>query len=332
MSETPQRPLPRRSEAPRRVIGGQRLLRADGFGPWSWPAEGWLLALPASSEEEALEGLAYARSGQVATLAVSPGRIAASVQGRLPHPHAVEIQWSTIAAADAESLLHELAADSAAAAGALLGEVPRAIEPLFAARGFALAPTASDRPIARCSCGRPSGCRHEVAVAWVLQERISIDPWLLLRLRGLVREDVQDRVRLARRTAEDASAMGLAECGTPFDAPIEEFWRPGAALAQLEEMPPAHHAPMALLRRLGPSPLEGRFPLVGLLASAYETIRRCGEQLASTGDAIDLPEAACAGGEEPPAAIEVAAPKPSSVAPTNRPLGRAVAKRKTPSA
>ena len=82
--------------------------------------------------------------------------------------------------------------------------------------------------------------------------------------------------------------MGLATHGTPLDAPIEEFWRPGLALSQLENMPPAHHAPMALLRRLGPSPLEGRFPLVGLLASAYESIARRGTMLASSGDAIEL--------------------------------------------
>ena len=37
-------------------------------------------------------------------------------------------------------------------------------------------------------------------------------------------------------------------------------------------MPPAVHAPHALLRRLGPSPLRGRFPLVGLLASVYDTV------------------------------------------------------------
>jgi hypothetical protein len=30
--------------------------------------------------------------------------------------------------------------------------------------------------------------------------------------------------------------------------------------------------PHALLRRLGPSPMNGRFPLVGLLASVYDTV------------------------------------------------------------
>jgi hypothetical protein len=32
------------------------------------------------------------------------------------------------------------------------------------------------------------------------------------------------------------------------------------------------YAPHALLRRLGSAPLEGRFPLVGLLASIYDSV------------------------------------------------------------
>lgn len=346
MSEGPARPIARRSENPRRVVGGQRLLRADGFGPWPWPAEGWLLAVPAANEEEAAEGLAYARSGQVASLSITPGNATAAVQGRLPRPHGVSVHWPSVEPGVIDLILRSLAADPAAAASVLLGDVPRSIESTFRGHGVALAPGEGEPPRFSCSCGRPSGCRHEIAVAWVLQDRIASDAWLLLRLRGLEREDVQDRVRMARRSGEDATSVGLAPPGTPYEAAIEEFWRPSAALSQLESMPPAHHAPMALLRRLGPSPLDGRFPLVGLLASAYESIGGRGAVLAAAGDAIDL--AGTVSPEEPEAPeglrraeqsaepadvatgeISIEANTPLAAA---RPLGRAVAKRKTPPA
>ena len=340
MSEGPARPVVRRSENPRRVVGGQRLLRADTFGPWPWPAEGWLRARPAVNDEEDAEGHAYARSGQVASLSITPGSVTAAVQGRMPRPHAVVIQWSPVEPTAIEAILRSLAADPAAAASVLLGDVPRSIEAIFREHGLPLTPTSSDAPRFACSCGRPPGCRHELAVAWVLQDRVASDPWMLLRLRGLIQEDVQDRVRLARRSGEESPSVGLAAPGTPFDGPIEEFWRPGSALSQLESMPPAHHAPMALLRRLGPSPLEGRCPLVGLLASAYESISRRGAALASSGDAIDLGEATEPGDsqeseprredlEAPPVAETMPIASTEPVASTPRPLGRAVAKRKS---
>ncbi|MFM1890861.1 MAG: hypothetical protein RLZZ565_1618 [Planctomycetota bacterium] len=335
MSDGPARPVNRRSENPRRVVGGQRLVRVDGFGPWPWPAEGWLLSRPAANEEEAAEGLAYARSGQVASLSIAPGSLTAAVQGRMPRPHGVSLQWSPVEPATIESILRSLAADSAAAASVLLGEVPRSIEDVFREHGVSLSPSEHELARLTCSCGRPPGCRHELAVAWVMQDRIATDPWILLRLRGLVREDVQDRVRLARRSGEDSTSVGLASPGTPFEGPIEEFWRPGAALSQLESMPPAHHAPMALLRRLGPSPLDGRFPLVGLLASAYESIGRRGTTLASTGDAIGLEEPdevdqVVEAVGEADATIEVSKTSVSAAS-TPRPLGRATAKRKNAS-
>ncbi len=38
-------------------------------------------------------------------------------------------------------------------------------------------------------------------------------------------------------------------------------------------MPAPDHVPHALLRRMGPSPMGGKFPMVGLMASIYDSIR-----------------------------------------------------------
>ena len=58
----------------------------------------------------------------------------------------------------------------------------------------------------------------------------------------------------------------------PLEQCLDEFWRIGARLSELETKPPPQHVPHALLRRLGPSPMNGKFPLVGLLASIYDTV------------------------------------------------------------
>ena len=44
-------------------------------------------------------------------------------------------------------------------------------------------------------------------------------------------------------------------------------------LADFEQLAAQQHVPHALLRRLGSSPLGGKFPLVGLLASVQDSLR-----------------------------------------------------------
>ena len=57
-----------------------------------------------------------------------------------------------------------------------------------------------------------------------------------------------------------------------IESRLGEFWRAGASLEASREGSMPKHVPHALLRRLGASPLEGRFPITGLLASIYDTV------------------------------------------------------------
>src|SRR5690606_31706193 len=61
----------------------------------------------------------------------------------------------------------------------------------------------------------------------------------------------------------------------PLEASIEDFWEAGPALESFETPLRKPEVSYALLRRLGPSPFtEGRFPLVGLLATCYNSVSR----------------------------------------------------------
>lgn len=281
----PLRPMPRRGDGPRRVPGGQRLLRDADHGPWPWPAEGWLQLLSAKNGEEAATGLAYARSGQIATLEIGPGLVSAKVQGHAGRPYATTIRWAPLSPEVIDRFVSRVASDGAVAGAVLLDELPPRIEPLLADAGADLRPGEAAAIEVHCTCVRGAGCRHQVALGWLLQERCIENPWRLLELRGISRADLQDRIRLERRVAAGDSEGGPSEAGAEWTAPLGSFWRPGPSIGELDAMPPAHHAPLAILRRLGQSPLEGRFPLMGLLDSAFEAIANTGRRLSTIGDA-----------------------------------------------
>ena len=68
------------------------------------------------------------------------------------------------------------------------------------------------------------------------------------------------------------SAASVARDLPGSEERLEEFWTGGNALLEFERTTKSNHAPHALLRRLGTTPLEARFPLVGLLASIYDSV------------------------------------------------------------
>jgi hypothetical protein len=85
----------------------------------------------------------------------------------------------------------------------------------------------------------------------------------------------------------------------PLASCIEEFWRAGPELAELEHRPPPQHAPHALLRRLGPSPLNGRFPLAGLLASVYDTVSEAAKRMREEAERSEIAASEQNSGDSP---------------------------------
>ncbi len=279
---------PRRPDAPRRVRHGIRLKRKDGLEALPEPARRWLgLVEGRASMDARVLGLEYAIAGQVASLAIVPGAVEALVQGRAPRPYAVRIDGAVLDRDTWDVIVGAMAQEAIFAAKLLAGELPANIDAPFVAAGRSLVPAESEGLAWSCACGEALPCKHVVAVAILAAERIEVDPPVLLALRGLPVEKVLDRIQEARSrlSASGAPAHRAAAAGRgipgasalpPIESCLHDFWRPGRQLAEFDAAPPGHHAPHALLRRLGPSPLGGKFPLVGLLASAYDTIRTAG--------------------------------------------------------
>ncbi len=141
-------------------------------------------------------GRRYARAGQVMTLEVEAGLVAAQVQGSRRSPYLVSIRLPDTSAAQWDALDARLAASPAVVSSLLVGEVPAALIDVFEDAGVDLFPRRWLDMRASCNCPDPeSPCKHLAAVLYVLADRLDDDPWLLLQWRGRTREEVLELLR-----------------------------------------------------------------------------------------------------------------------------------------
>ena len=276
------RPSQRRLEQPRRVRHGIKFRRKEGLEDLPWHADAFVRAAEREIRPDAkVMGMEYALAGQVANYTVSPGVIEAAVQGRGVRPYQVRLSARPLSREEWDRVIERMAGEAVFAARLLTGEVPEAIEECFTAVGRSLVPCDRDPLHVQCDCGLAQPCKHVAAVAALMAERIEVDPVVLFRLRGLDGERVLERLQEQRTIQASGSSQAHAAAGDEEDTaglpPLEQcaadFWRPGAGIEDAEASTGAEHVPHALLRRMGPSPMGGKFPMVGLLASIYDSIR-----------------------------------------------------------
>jgi uncharacterized Zn finger protein len=270
-------------ENPRRVRGGVKLASRKGPVTEQWAGVRWLRWAHRCSSVGAIEeGLEYARLGQTRRMELE-SEASALVQGRADRAYRTRLSLRPFSETEWECIIDGMVAQPKYAAKMLSGDVPSSIEELFTTLGLRLFPGEPADAEVSCTCSEPDGwCKHVSCVATLIAERLGEDPSLIFALRGLPAPEVNERVR--QRRAISGSAQGSAtvyvprigaseEPAPPLESCIERFWDAGADLATLDlpvEKPVVSHP---LLRRLGPSPFkDGKFPLVGLLATCYELI------------------------------------------------------------
>jgi uncharacterized Zn finger protein len=318
----------RRQDGPRRIKNGIRFRRKENLERLPWPASAWHARIDARLEASIrVEGLDYARAGQIASLAITPGLVEAVVQGRAPRPYRVSIAVRTLSQSEWDRVVAIMAAEAIWSAKLLSGELPVGVEAIFRSLGRTLVVESDDELTLSCTCpcfadpaqstaGHP--CKHIAAVWALVVERIEADPLLSFTLRGLDGQRLLERLQEARAIATRGvskahSTPPAAESATtlpPVERCLQEFWKPGRKLHELPESTNEEHVPHALLRRLGPSPFQAganravhapaapargmpaapppaanhqqptsKFPLVGLLASIYDSMAQAGRKL-----------------------------------------------------
>lgn len=282
-----QRRAPERPEYPRRVRGGIRPAAK------TWPPELGLFASPFVGLIESLttpEMLNesfhdYAMRGQTKQIEYELGNVHAVIQGRRYRPYNVEVRFETFGPERWETFIAGLAEDPAMLAKLLAGEMPPEVLAYAERKGVPLHATPEE--VSRETDSKEEGTfdKHAACALMLAAEAVEQDPFVLFKLRGLTREELEERLRQRRavRSSSTGSAAAYAPqplpdadaAEAPLHADIDQggFYEAGPELRSLElplRRPDISHP---LLRRLGPSPFEeGRFPLVGLLATCYETI------------------------------------------------------------
>lgn len=215
-------------------------------------------------------GRAYARKGQVLTVEVSAGLVAATVQGSRPAPYRVTVAVDHFGDGDWGRLEEALASRALYRAALLAGEMPHEIVGLFDELGLPLFPSGVEM---ECSCPDWSvPCKHASAVLYVLAEAFDDDPFLVLAWRGRDREAL---LAALRGLPEAPSAPDpLAIDDEPLESRLDDFYSPGISLSRLRERPARVTAPPELLlRALDAPPVRVRhIPLVDLLRPAYRDL------------------------------------------------------------
>jgi uncharacterized Zn finger protein len=253
---------------PRPAKGGIKARSQRGAFAAQWWGHRWIAALESFGLGTRLtRGRSYARKGQVVQLEITPGVVSAAVQGSRADPYTVRMSLRKIDAAQRRKLADALGADISTAARLIAGELPPQVEECFARAGAPLFPRIRDDLITRCSCPDSSNpCKHIAAVYYILAEEFDRDPFLLLTLRGLGRDEFMALLGDPpdTRPLAPTSPAGLeAGAAQPLTADPRRFWR-GATIPDQRygEVAPVDE-PAPIVRRLGAFPFwrgETDFP------------------------------------------------------------------------
>jgi uncharacterized Zn finger protein len=193
---------------PREARGGIKAQSRGGTFGKSWWARRWIEVLESFNIGARLDrGRSYARRGQVLSITIGKGTVSAEVQGSRPKPYQVRIKVETLSRAHWKRLANALGRQALFGAKLLAGEMPERIEDAFKTAGLSLFPGRSKDLQTDCSCPDWSNpCKHIAAVYYLLGEEFDRDPFLILKLRGMEREE------LIRLIGGSAAAKGK---GTP---------------------------------------------------------------------------------------------------------------------
>jgi uncharacterized Zn finger protein len=235
-------------------------------------------------------GRNYARSGQVVELDVEHGVVLAKVQGSRYSPYRVRIRYKALTENQWRRAEKAMAAQALPLAKLLAGEMPQDIEELFDSCKLTLFPRSASELTATCTC--PDGvnpCKHIAAAYYILAERFDEDPFLIFTWRGRDRDELVESLRKrrvpagrgAKTSTTSVRASNVAGPGASLSTVLDSFWSCGPELEGFHVSPLAGEAPDALLRQLGPAPVEvGERNLAEVLAGAYVTLAHAAEQRA----------------------------------------------------
>jgi uncharacterized Zn finger protein len=172
----------------------------------SWWARAWVQAMEDTSldSDQLRKGRRYANSGQVGTITISPGRIAATVYSPEDTYESV-VHVDELSADDWRRFSEQVAARSGHIAALLDGEMPHDLVEAAADAGVTLLPGIGDLDPS-CTCDAwELPCQHAAALCYQVAWLLDADPFVLLLLRGRTRESPLDGLQTSEPTEPGVS-------------------------------------------------------------------------------------------------------------------------------
>jgi uncharacterized Zn finger protein len=117
--------------------------------------------------------------------------VVAFVMGHQTEPYQVTIKLAPFAAFDWEHIIDRLLDRPVLVAKLLTGEMPREMDEVFSAMHLSLFPKSAKDLQTNCTCPDwANPCKHIVAVYYMLGHTFNEDPFLLLTLRGMSKQEM----------------------------------------------------------------------------------------------------------------------------------------------
>jgi uncharacterized Zn finger protein len=224
--------------------------RRPGRFAGTWWGQAWLRALADTSldAEPLKRGRAFAYAGRVGPITVSPGRLAAQVYGEDDAVHHTVVFVERLGEREWHRFLDEVAAKAGHLAALLDRDMPHELVTAAADADVALLPGIGDlQP--ECDCPEwELPCKHAAALCFQASWLLDADPFVLLLLRGLGRDELTGQLR--RRASTPVPAMSTPTGPTepqpvgPLPPPREPPAGPAPPL-EVPAAPGVDHAALA---------------------------------------------------------------------------------------
>ncbi|MGZ4498736.1 MAG: SWIM zinc finger family protein [Nocardioides sp.] len=172
-----------------------RITPRRGARATRWWAKAWVRAVEESAyaEQDLAAARTLARSGRVGAIATEPGRFAAVVDDDRG-PRTVTGSVPVLDDASLDALVETVAAEAGRVAALLAGDLPHTLVEHAEEAGVELLPYGGELG-STCTCEAwVDPCVHALGVLYQLAWLVEADPFVLLALRGLPRDDLLARL------------------------------------------------------------------------------------------------------------------------------------------
>jgi len=198
-----------------------------------WWGKAWVRAVEEASYSSAdlTAARTISRSGRIGQISVQPGRFVAAVEDE----RGLWAVLGTVPVLDpaaVEALVEIVAAESGRVAALLSGDLPHLLVEHAEEAGVELLPYGGELG-STCSCEAwADPCPHAMAVMYQLAWLVEDDPFVLLHLRGLARDDL-----LARLHERTVAGQVERDEDPDVDVAVDAALRAAALLAELDSQP-----------------------------------------------------------------------------------------------